>query len=194
MGLQGARVKITTDTADELLERASKDLGRLTRALGGHWTFADGAPFELERFLAESTPQPVTVESDGALVTVGHQYLAVLVRPASGDGALSAEGVRDAVAGCGFSVTDSRREDSDRYDLWAVGDEDALLVVRGSAAETTVSYSSAGSSDPSLQAAVTARGRAGFQDRRRRDAARNPYLDGVYAERDAQRAAERGTA
>lgn len=180
-------MKVTTDTADELLSRAAGDLDRLTQALQGPWEFADGSPFSLERFRAESTPQALTRDSGGVLETIGHRYVAVLVRPAAKAGPLTADRVGDGLAAGGFAVDESRRGGPDRYDLAADGDDGARLAVQGSARETKVIYSSAASSDPSLRAAVAARGREAFAERRARDAARNPYLDAVYAERDAER-------
>jgi hypothetical protein len=187
-------VKITTDTADELLSRAAGDLDRLTQALEGPWEFADGSPFTLERFRTESTPQALTRDSGGVLETIGHRYVAVLVRPAATAGPLTADRVEDVLATAGFTMDESRRGGRDRYDLVATGDDGARLTVQGSARETKAIYSSAASSDPSLRASVGTRGREAFGERRARDAARNPYLDAVYADRDVERSTGRGGA
>lgn len=182
----------TTDrSAEELLRRASDDLLRLTETWGGPWEFADRSAFTVERFAADSSPQPVTREVGGTLVTVGYRYSAVLLRPAGAGTGPSADEVADAVARIGFRVTDAGPAGPGRHALTAVDESGARLAVQGSPEGTRVVYSSPGSGDPSLPAVAEERARTAFDARRRRDARQNPYLDAVYAERDARRSSGR---
>jgi hypothetical protein len=185
----------TEHRAEELLQRAADDLRGLTEALGGAWEFADHTPFDIDRFASASNPQPCAREVDGALVTVGYRYSAVVVRPSAAGGSPSAPSsaglVESAVSRCGFAVVDTGPLDRDTLAVTAEDDDGARLSLRNSTSGLTLIYSSPCSTDPSLPAKAQSQASDAFAARRRADAGQNPYLDGVYAERDAERDAER---
>jgi hypothetical protein len=161
----------------------------LTDALGGTWEFPDHMPFDLDRFVSGSGPQPCADAVDGALVTVGYRYSAVLTRSAAAGAPLTTRLAETMLRRCGFSVLDAGPRDADTLSVTAEDDDGARLSLRSETGSVTIIYSSPCSSDPSLPAAARSHGRDAFAARRRADAAQNPYLDGVYAARDAEREA-----
>ena len=172
-------------TASDLQELMATELRALTAALGGQWTLGDGTPLDVEALAAGSTPQPRTREVDGALVTIGHRYQAVierLVAPQSPE-----EGLSAGLDRAGFRVLSEGQTAPGRSRVAAESERGSTAALQASADSLRVIYATPASDDPSLTDALRSNARASFAARRREDAAGNPYLDQVYAQRDSAR-------
>jgi hypothetical protein len=105
------------------------------------------------------------------------------------DYVLEPEGFRGLldVGNCGFVVVDTGPLNAGTFTVTAEDDDGARLSLRSAVSSLTIIYSSPCSTDASLPAAATSLAQDAFAARRQADAAQNPYLDGVYAERDIER-------